>query len=265
MIHVSNHHIEFAYELIGVLPYAYKLHLDGKLASTDSNPWMEPFYWFSPKHTAIEGMRLWVNVQKATQAGIPNLHVTQPTLDLKHFCPPPLQARYTNSRFLYDKPLVCIYNRTQTEYHRCGRPLGVVNFFDQPCLKQLFTLLRHKYQVIYFNILGRPELYDGDPAINTGDMAVAKAFNIPTIHDVCAANPDLTFNEVQLMLMANCKRFVNVASGSSVLASYMGGTNVMYANRASSLACLNWYHVFGWSRTVFVQSYEALFEAASKL
>ncbi len=40
---------------------------------------------------------------------------------------------------------------------------------------------------------------------------------------------DLNYNELQLMLHANCEHYISVLGGNAVLASYFSGTNVIFA------------------------------------
>jgi hypothetical protein len=62
--------------------------------------------------------------------------------------------------------------------------------------------------------------------------AVKSAFpDVVTIQELHAAHAELTFNELQLRVFAGCGRFVSVVGGASYLASYFGGTNVVYARR----------------------------------
>ena len=49
------------------------------------------------------------------------------------------------------------------------------------------------------------------------------------IQQLHTAHPQLSFNELQMRLFANCKNFVSVLGGSAFLASYFGGTNIVYA------------------------------------
>ena len=39
------------------------------------------------------------------------------------------------------------------------------------------------------------------------------------------------------MIHANCNNFISVQGGNAVLASYFGGTNIIYAREGSELSC----------------------------
>lgn len=93
----------------------------------------------------------------------------------------------------------------------------------------------------------------------SGDIeAVTRAFpDVRTIQQLGAEHPDLGFNELQLRLFAGCNRFVSVLGGSSYLASYFGGTNVVYARRGWEVACGaydRWFDRFSGARVVAASS-----------
>ena len=61
---VDSENIEFGYELISVIPYAYYLHTKGKLTETRSGNDTESLYYFSPKHTINTNERAFGNIAK---------------------------------------------------------------------------------------------------------------------------------------------------------------------------------------------------------
>ena len=70
---------------------------------------------------------------------------------------------------------------------------------------------------------------------------------------LATADSDRSFAELQLELFASSERFVSVLGGSSYLASYFGGTNVVYARRGWEVACgayERWFHRFSGARVV---------------
>lgn len=86
-----------------------------------------------------------------------------------------------------------------------------------------------------------------------GDIEAVKLEypDVLTIQELHASNADLSFNELQMHLFAACERFVSVLGGSAYLASYFGGTNVVYARRGWEVACgafENWFDRFSGAR-----------------
>ena len=45
------------------------------------------------------------------------------------------------------------------------------------------------------------------------------------------------FNHFQLLIHSNCNNFISVQGGNCVLASYFGGTNIIYAKKGQELSC----------------------------
>ena len=254
--HVSSHNVEFGYELLSALPYAYHLHKQGKLKSTESAVDTAPFYYFSPNHTQNAHPRGWGNMERAR--AVPNIRIHQPDLDWSVFEPPPLREQYKNERFKWDKPTLCICNRVNVEWQR-----GVINYFDEETLDKLFADLSGDYHIVYFNIEGRPEFYDGVKPVPINDIELCRKYGIDIIHDLVRENRDLSFNTVQLMVMANCQAFITMNGGYGILASYMGGTNIIYSKECQELSpkvnsFTRWYHRLGGSRIIHAGSYRDL-------
>jgi len=58
---------------------------------------------------------------------------------------------------------------------------------------------------------------------------------------------------LETLLAAGCRRFVSVLGGCAYLASYFGGTNVVFARRGWEVACGaydNWFDRFAGARVV---------------
>jgi hypothetical protein len=160
---VKSENIEFGYELISVIPYAYYLHSKGLLKGTESGNDTEALYYFSPKHKINKTKRNFNNFKKVE---CPNIKIHKPKLDKTQFLVPPYKQVYSkNNPFNFDKELVIICNRHNTEWN-----VKPINYFDLKTLERMFDLLQDKYQVIYINVEGRPELYDNAPPEPLGDF-----------------------------------------------------------------------------------------------
>lgn len=77
--------------------------------------------------------------------------------------------------------------------------------------------------------------------------------------------PGSTFNELQLMLHAECERYISVQGGTSILASYFAGTNIVFAKMGQEVEEPGVYS-FVYTRLdggaiVHVRTYEELFQA----
>lgn len=257
---VDSKNVEFGYELVAALPYAYWHHLKGALTGTISGPDSAPFYWFSPDHQINPANRDWHNTNEAAK-DIPNMMIHKPRLDKSQWAPPPLKEKYAPEAIKFSKPTVVIYNRYNKEWNR-----PPINYFDLATLRTLFTMLRKDYQIVYFNVRGQDDLEDNAHSMDLGDYdMIANEFkDVIVIHDLVAQHK-MTYNEVQLRVFAGCERFITMNGGPSILASYFGGENIIYSRECRELwptvnSFYNWYPDFGGSIIKVVNHYDDLIE-----
>jgi len=252
---------EFGIELALVVPYAYWLHTQGKLDKVITSKGMKPFYYFCDD---VEESLDYRTIDNAA-AGLdemPNnwIHgdnkkgtvITHPAvLDYsKWICPP--YREYYKKDFEWDsnRPIVFISNIYNFEH---GLP-PKWHYFDIPCLYEMFTYLTESgYDVIY----KRPTNTEGF-AIDQNEMnAVHHNLNIVSdvegigmitdrqlpqyldnvylFDDVVEKYSDLTYNEVQLRLMANTNKFISVCGGNAILSSLFGKPTIVYITQGREL------------------------------
>lgn len=257
---VNSHNVEFGYELIAALPYAYWHKKNGSLSGTVSGPGSEPLYFFSPRHEINPAPRDWANTEKAARE-IPNMRIHKPMLDLSQWEPPPIADHYRPMAITFNKPTVVVYNRYNREW---GQP--PINFFDLPTLRSLFRELSPKYQVVYFNVRGEESLEDNAHSMALGDFEmIQREFpQVKVIHDLVAQHGG-NYNEVQLRIFAGCKKFITMNGGPSILASYFGGESIIYSRKCKELlpgvnSFYNWYHLFGGSDITVVRTHAELLD-----
>jgi len=252
---------EFAFELLAVVPYAYWLHRQGRLEVTISSADTRCLYYFSPRHEERDPPRRYVPVTEFPLGERGSLRFDRKTfprrLDTARWLPPPYKSVYADDRFHWPRQPCIVCNKHSDEQYLWHR--GPANFIDTPTLLELIGRLRTRYQVIYVRSRREDIVPDHQTIHESGDIeAVTRAFpDVTTIQRLQAEHPDLSFNELQLRLFAGCERFVSVLGGSSYLASYFGGTNVVYARRGWEVACgayENWFHQFSSARVVRVAS-----------
>jgi len=261
-ITVNSHNIEFGYELISVIPYANYLQSKGLLEKTISGNDTQCLYYFSPNHEINSETRSWYNTPKCST---PNIKIHKDFLEKSEFLAPDYKSRFANDRFKFDKEIVVICNRVNIEWSS-----RAINYFDLPTLKAMFELLQDEYQVIYINVEGRPELYDNEKPISIGDYELLKAYpKVINIHDLHKSNSDLTFNELQLMIFANCQKYVTMNGGHAILSAFFGGDNILMSKRGEPEArelhpAINsfyrWYHEINGQRVVHVDSEKSLLD-----
>ena len=267
---VNSENIEFGYELISALPHEYSLFEQGKLTKTISGFDTKCLYYFSPEHVENKDKRSFYNTPKAKN--IPNIDIHKPYLVKKDWKVPPLKNHYQNERFKSKKEYVIICNRVNKEWNT-----KAINFFDIDTLRELFNILTPKYKVIYINIDGKKEYYDNAEPISIKDYdLINNEFKgkVINIHDLHKKNQDLSFNKLQLMLFANCSKFITMNGGHGILASYFGGENIIMSKfgvpQAKELkpevnSFYRWYNEFGDSRVLHVPNEKKLISKVKSL
>lgn len=250
---------EFGYELVLVIPYAYWLHQRGRLGQTVSAKHTRELYYFSPRHSEKYEKRVYSTPK------VPNKELHVRDLLYEMWSPPPYKQIFKNDVFVFNKPLLIVHNKFNREWG--GAP---VNYIDTATLDGIFTACTPRFQVVYI----RPEAtaivgdnsevltLAGEAEVLSRHSAVLNANTLFQTHRTLCRN----FNHFQLMLHACCDVFVSVQGGSSILASYFGGTNIIYARRGGELGCGSYegfYRRLSGCQTIVTDTYEQLLEAVS--
>ena len=219
-MNINSYNIEFGYELLSAIPYAYELHLAGKLTATISGKASEPLYYFSPNHTINPAPRSWFNTSKARAAGLPYVNIHSPELQPKVF--PPYKEHFANDTYKWSKPTLCICNRANIEWDH-----SIINYFDADILDWLFENLKDQYEIIYFPIAIPETIQDnGTPVQVFDDIAIAKKHGVKVFTDLLNGKG---WNEVILRVFANCEHYITMNGGYSILASFFAGQNIIYS------------------------------------
>ena len=239
------------------MPYAYWLHRHGELEFTISTSDTRCLYYFSPRHEERPEARRYVPITDYPLGRPGRVRYDRKAFparfDSSRWLPPPYREVYRNDRFRFERPLCVVANKTSSErYLRRG---FTVNSMDTDLLLAVIGRLRDRYQVVYNRPRAADIVNDHQSVREAGDIeAVKRRYpDVVTIQDLAADNPDLSFNQLQLNLLAGCERFVSVLGGASYLASYFGGTNVVYARRGWEVSCgafENWFDRFSGARVV---------------
>jgi hypothetical protein len=257
LAHGTKYHGEFAFELLAVVPYAYWLHRNGLLDFTISSADTAALYYFSPRHEERPGPRRYVPITEypAGEGGRLRYdrHAFPAQLDTGRWTPPPYKERFRTDRFGFDRELCVVLNKSSSErYLRRG---FAPNSMDTELALEVVGRLRTKYTVVYCRPRAADIVPDHQRIREPGDIEAigSRHPDVLTIQQLHADNRDLSFNELQLSVLAGAERFVSVLGGGSYLASYFGGTNVVYARRGWEVACGafdNWFDRFSGARVV---------------
>ncbi len=217
---------EFEHELRYILPFAYWHHLNGTLQETISCLHTKPFYFFSNNHLERYEKRIW-------QAGynsyeIPNM-THSATFDFSKWIRVPLNAHYQNDTFVYEKPLLVIANKYNIEWDK-----PPINFLDIPALDHIISTYKSDYQIVYNRPLANQIVGDNSDILDLHEHDwlrkhhpdVLQMNDLYDRHRQSVSN----FNHLQLLVYANCGRFISMHGGTASLASYFGGINIILSH-----------------------------------
>jgi len=225
---------EFGYELISVLPFAYWLHLHGRLQKTESVKDTSCFYFFSPNHRELERQRTFQIPET------PNCDVHAAQVNTRQWCPPPLRDFYFDNRLRFQKPLLIIHNKFTIEWDS-----SPINYFTLSDLEGLFNMFSPSHTVVYIRPTKECIVEDHQSILELGDLELLTKFPaVIPIQKLAEEYRHLTFNHLQLLLHAGCKKFISVQGGCSVLASYFGGTNLILAKKGRELIYQSFEHFY---------------------
>ncbi|NDK54536.1 hypothetical protein [Pontibacter fetidus] len=218
---------EFQQELIFALPFAYWHFLNGTLKNTISSKFTKELYFFSEGHEEKYEMRICKLPREHYQ--VPNLYHSK-KIYFDKWARVPLKQHYANNLFVFSKPMLVIANKYNTEWGR--KP---VNYLSMPVIDEVLARFSNKYQIVYNRPKPDQIVMDNSEVLDMNDFELIKK-NYP---DVLLAE-DLyvkyryqfnNYNHFQLMLYANCDRFLSVHGGTAALASYFGGKNIIFSRR----------------------------------
>ncbi|WP_460912782.1 hypothetical protein [Spirosoma areae] len=239
---VIDYHGEFDQELRYVLPFAYWHHLNGTLKQTISCTNTKEFYFFSEQHSEQYEKRVW-------QAGygyydVPNM-THSPTFSFAKWAQVPFKTHYRNALFVFDKPILLIANKYNIEWDK-----PPINFLDLAALDRIVSTYKANYQIIYNRPLSGQIVLDNSEIMDLGEHEWLRK-NHPEVilmHDLYEQHRGAVnnFNHLQLMVYANCDRFISMHGGTAALASYFGGINIVLSHPGGGME-----HHFNEYETIF--------------
>lgn len=230
---------EFQQELCFVLPFAYWHAQNGTLKETVSSLHTKELYFFSPHHK--EKYELRDPRTNRENFSVPNMSHTL-RLSRSRWLPVPLKQHYANTVFVYDKPLLVIANKYNREWDS-----DPVNFLSLEILEQLFRQYSDRYQIIYNRPRAHHIIGDNSPAVRFNDDELLHQFPaVLSLQNEYAKHRQRVnnFNHLQLMVYANCQHFISVHGGTAALASYFGGTNILYSKNGVESVFSEYQNIF---------------------
>ncbi len=235
---------EFGFELTIHIPFINYLYENGAINTCHVMKSMVDWYAFLPPNVLVicaDKIRSQTLVKlsqypavvcsyKLANKVLHSESVHQNMYDIELYKPPVLKRRYSHLVPDFSKPLLIIHNKYSTEWDK--QP---INFISVPCLKQLVQTFHNKYCIVYIHPTNNTDGYVKD------NQSLLK-FNVP--HDLWGYGHtiqmlmkkyNLPYNTLQLALHDKCTRFISVQGGSSRIASYFQGTNVILHRQGSEL------------------------------
>lgn len=248
--------MEFGYEMLSVLPYAYNLFLKGELSETISAYDTKCFYFFSPDHKEVNCQRSWENVLKMRNHNFPNTKIHRSKLDWEFFTPPPLKSFYSDKSIKFEKETIVIFNRYNNEWGK-----DPINFLDNKTLDTLFNLLTNEYQVVYLNLNHDSRYFDHLPPLEFNDNEILNKYkNVLTFKSLSEMYPQYTINELQCRIFSNCTKYISSNGGQLILSAYFGGENIIFSKKCNELkpevnSFYRWYDKLGGGSFQHVDNY----------
>jgi len=217
---------EFAPDLTFVLPFAYWHFKNGTLLSTEGSKYTKELYFFSPNHKE----------SFETRTPEANYNFETPRVLYSHnynmskWEKVPLKEYYKNSIYIFEKPILIIANRYNMEWDA-----PPISFLSIELLDYIINQLKDKYTIIYNrpkpqNITNdNSDIYDLEEFewLEKNHPDVILMENLFQENKASAKN----FNHLQLMVYANCERFISTHGGTGALASYFGGINLILSKQ----------------------------------
>jgi hypothetical protein len=209
-----------------VLPFAYWHYKNGTLESTSSSKFTKELYFFSPQHTEEFEIRTEIGNYNYE---MPRILYSQ-NYNMKKWLPVPLKEAYANDIYVYEKPILVIANRYNMEWD--GPP---ISFYSVELLDYILSRLSDQYTVIYNRprphqiTMDNSEIYELDEY----DWLERNYPNVVLMEQLYKENKGNAnnFNHLQLMVYANASKFISIHGGTATLASYFGGTNLIFSKK----------------------------------
>lgn len=244
---------EFGVELACVIPEIFYRHCMGENIEMNVCKGMKPFYWFLENVNEVFQYRTIDNSAAGLDQfknnwihGIDSLN-NPGVLDYTEWLSPDYRTHYGNDHFVWNRPTVFLTNKFNLEHSEF--PYG---FFDIQCLYDMFTLLVNKGYTVIYKRAGNTEGFALDQnevgVLHSGLQGIkADIEGVGVIDDkqLCGyfehvVNFDdlvghFDYNTTQLMVMANCSRFISVCGGNSILSSLWGGKVISYVHKGAEL------------------------------
>ena len=184
------------------------------------------FIFFPPDHNEIFDTRtLKGNINYET----PRILYSQ-NYNMHKWAPVPLKETYKNDVYVFDKPILIIANRYNSEWN--GPP---VSFFSIELLDYIIEKLKPFYTIIYNRAMPKNITLDNSDIYDLHEFEWLSDHHpeVLLMEDLFKENKAnaKNFNHLQLMVYANANHFISTHGGTAALASYFKGTNLILSKK----------------------------------
>lgn len=209
---IDSEGCEFGFEMYYHLGYAFHRYQTGQLKKTISCRDTECFYWFSPKHVEKYQRRQWLpRFEKIDQ----DPHQSP---DFSRWALPDFQSEYENrGDFDWNRPPLIVFNKYNQEWD--GTP---INYLSTSFLLELIRATRAHYQVVYLRPTSKIVVDDSD-VLDLHEKDRLRKEGAVMIEDLHTDHPEMSFNELQLCLMAQSNIRIAVQGGATYLNALFPG------------------------------------------
>lgn len=227
---------EFGAELLFVLPFIYWHHKNGTLKRIASVKDTKCLYFFTPSHTEQFQGRM---PEGNFNFDLPRILYSH-NYNIKKWLPVPLKEHYANSVYVFEKPILIIANRYNSEWD--GSP---ISYFSIDLLDTMINKLKEHYYIIYNRPRSKHIVEDNSVIYDLGDYEwlAEKHPDVATMEKLYGENKvnASSFNEFQLYVYANAGHFVSIHGGTATLASCFKGTNIIFSKEGPEhyFSCFN--------------------------
>ncbi len=213
---------EFGFMLWYHAPIAYHLFLESKLSKTYGKYGSSSVFYFSENHEESKKHNNNLFKYRMDCYGF-----NKPFFAKNTWTPPPLKKHYRKDIFKFHKTILTINNKNNKEWGNSG----IFNYFNKSSLEEIIKTFKDTHEIIYI----RPpdqESYgyrkdDNQNYIDIGDLEIIRKHNVKWICDMLDKNKNLSYNELQFMILANSEKHIT-PSGDAVIPSYFGGDVLIY-------------------------------------
>ena len=254
---IDTHAPEFGYELILIVPLVYKHYLNNDKITVITNQGMRCFYYFLPEDCVVEK---YTSRTETTNASYGEIH----TQELKNEIFPDYKSYFKSKKLkhFFKKDIIIVNNKYNTEWGK-----NPINFLDLETLSKIFKILSPDFSLIYNRPRADKIPKDNSDIHDLGDYnLISKEF--PNVIDINELEEDYSFNELQLILGSKSIGKISVQGGSSILSSFTGGFNYIYAVQGGEVEhnTFNlWYNKFSNCKIKTYSKYNTLLHDVEKI